>query len=589
MSNKAKKGVKVSFVKSIPVQVIFLNVLMFIVFNAISYIINSGISSMTSETKEILNQITVLTETQGNVKEEIAILDGAIQSAQGLWSYYTDEEKENALNQVSSMEESILAEIEDIEVGLNKYGIYNATDTLTEYTNSLFVNANEAMELLVAGDVISSATIITSAYQENMSGINSGMTELSDAFSELNDNVSDQISLLARGINITNIIGFVIFVFCIGLNVYVSYMLITRKITGIAKEIEAISSDIEAGKGNLTARIMTKTDNELLYIKDGINQLIGSLQDVMKDVKDGTAVLTVSSDKMVSQISAVNDNITNTSAALEELAASMDNVSSIAGNITSELGSVESAVESINVEIKNGTDQATAIRVEADDIKSEAMQKKEDTGNKVEELSKILNQSVKDSEQVNQISELTKVILDIASQTNLLALNASIEAARAGDAGKGFNVVAQEISSLADNSRETAANIQLISENVTKAVNNLSNNAVEVINFINNTVISDYDAFVATGEKYENTAGIMTGMLKSFNEKADSLDVSMQRMADDIRSITGAVEESSKAINMSASNSTEIVGEIQGIGEAMDDNTKVTEKLNISTMRFAYL
>lgn len=102
----------------------------------------------------------------------------------------------------------------------------------------------------------------------------------------------------------------------------------------------------------------------------------------------------------------------------------------------------------------------------------------------MEELSGVLEKSVKDSEKVSQINELTKVILDIASQTNLLALNASIEAARAGEAGKGFAVVAQEISALADNSRQTAGNIQIISNEVTEAVKSLAENAMQLHLFL---------------------------------------------------------------------------------------------------------
>ena len=126
------------------------------------------------------------------------------------------------------------------------------------------------------------------------------------------------------------------------------------------------------------------------------------------------------------------------------------------------LDEVKEATSEIRQEAASGASTAENIKKEADEIKNEALKKKENTGIKVEELSAVLEKSVKDSEKVAQINELTKVILDIASQTNLLALNASIEAARAGEAGKGFAVVAEEISALADNSRQTAGNIQTI-------------------------------------------------------------------------------------------------------------------------------
>ena len=205
------------------------------------------------------------------------------------------------------------------------------------------------------------------------------------------------------------------------------------------------------------------------------------------------------------------------------------------------------------------------------------------------QLSSILEESVKNSEQVSEIEGLTGQILDIASQTNLLALNASIEAARAGEAGRGFAVVAEEISALADNSRQTAGEIQEISSKVTGAVKTLSDNAMEVIEFINTTVIGDYDAFVETSEKYENTAHIMDELLEEFTGKADNLTLITDEMANSIAAIDASVQESSDAINLSANNATEMVGEIQGIGDAMDENNRVTEQLSESTRKFTTL
>ena len=229
------------------------------------------------------------------------------------------------------------------------------------------------------------------------------------------------------------------------------------------------------------------------------------------------------------------------------------------------------------------------IKSEADVIKRTASQKKANTGARMEELSAVLTQSVRESENVGKINELTNVILDIASQTNLLALNASIEAARAGAAGKGFAVVAEEISSLAENSRHTAGNIQKISQEVTQAVTTLSGNATEVLNFINTTVIADYDSFVETGKQYEDTAVLINKMLDKFTAKAENLKSIMDEMSSSISSIAHSVQESSQAINMSANNSSQIVSDIQGIGDALDQNTRVTEQLGDSTRMFAQL
>ncbi len=378
----------------------------------------------------------------------------------------------------------------------------------------------------------------------------------------------------------------VIYVISIVISLIFNYRMIGRRVKLIAGEINDIINDISNNKGDLTARIKTNTSSELIYIKDGFNHFVETLQVVLKDVKEGTHTLSGSSENMTNQIRLASDNITNTSAALEELSASMQNVSDTATVMNNKLEEVKDATDLINTGVEDGTAKAEEIRAEAIEIKDDAQSKKENTGSRMEELSGVLEQSVKDSEKVVQINELTNVILDIASQTNLLALNASIEAARAGEAGKGFAVVAEEISSLAENSRQTAGNIQNISNEVTAAVKTLADNAMEVLDFINKTVLADYDAFVDTGEKYEETAKIINDMLEGISEQTVSLNTIMDEMADSVTSISNSVQEASDAISLSAENAQDIVDEISGISSAMDSNNSVTDRLNASTEKF---
>ena len=386
-------------------------------------------------------------------------------------------------------------------------------------------------------------------------------------------------------ITVVNVLMFVYILSIIAFLIF-NYRMVGRKVNLIADEINDIINNIRDHKGDLTVRVQTQTSSELVHIKDGFNHFIETLQVILKEVKDGTVTLTESSENMTTQIQLASDNITNTSAALEELSASMQNVSDTASVMNEKLGDVKDATDSINEGVEDGTAKAEEIRAEAIEIKEGAQNKKDNTGSKMEELSGVLEQSVKDSEKVAQINELTNVILDIASQTNLLALNASIEAARAGEAGKGFAVVAEEISSLAENSRQTAGNIQNISNEVTAAVKALADNAMQVLDFINTTVLGDYDAFVDTGEKYEATAKFINDMLDGISDQTQHLNSIMGEMASSVSSISESVSQASEAINQSAENSQFIVDEITGISSAMDTNNDVTEKLNDSTKQF---
>ncbi|MBQ3773398.1 MAG: methyl-accepting chemotaxis protein, partial [Pseudobutyrivibrio sp.] len=412
---------------------------------------------------------------------------------------------------------------------------------------------------------------------------------LDEAISDSADSTSGSMKKLMDQGQIIAFIGTVVIIVLIILNFLVSYFSIVVKIKGISGEVNEIIDNIEKGHGDLTARINTKTKSELSYITNGINHFIETLQGIMKDVKDGTVVLTASSEEVSSQLKIADDNVTNSSAALEELSANMESVVGILDSINERVEDVKVAAQRITDQAEEGSGTANEIKHEADELQVKVNTKKSDVGEKMAALSDTLEKSVKDSEKVSQISDLTNDILDIASQTNLLALNASIEAARAGEAGKGFAVVADEISALAANSRQTAATIQDIASEVTSAVNTLASNAKEVLDFINGTVIGDYDEFVDTGEKYGHTADVMNEMLTEFTEKADSLNEIMKAMVESVETITNSVQESSLAINMSAENSSEIVTGIKKIFEAMDKNTEVTEQLNDTTQKFTSL
>ncbi|MBP3727597.1 MAG: methyl-accepting chemotaxis protein, partial [Pseudobutyrivibrio sp.] len=488
--------------------------------------------------------------------------------------------------------ETIANDINQLNEDFAQYNNEKATNQLQEISGQyerMVALIDNAIAKCDAGDQANAYAILFDKAEIQKVAIIHSTEVLDEAISDSADATSGSMKKLMNQGQIIAFIGTVVIIVLIILNFLVSYFSIVVKIKGISGEVNDIIDNIERGQGDLTARINTKTKSELVYITNGINHFIETLQGIMKDVKDGTVVLTASSEEVSSQLRIADDNVTNSSAALEQLSANMESVVGILDSINERVEDVKVAAQRITDQAEEGSGTANEIKHEADELQVKVNTKKSDVGEKMAALSDTLEKSVKDSEKVSQISDLTNDILDIASQTNLLALNASIEAARAGEAGKGFAVVADEISALAANSRQTAATIQDIASEVTSAVNTLASNAKEVLDFINGTVIGDYDEFVDTGEKYGHTADVMNEMLTEFTEKADSLNEIMKAMVEAVETITNSVQESSLAINMSAENSSEIVTGIKKIFEAMDKNTEVTEQLNDTTQKFTSL
>ncbi|MEE1007734.1 MAG: methyl-accepting chemotaxis protein [Agathobacter sp.] len=583
---------KVKFYKSVLGQILFLNVVLLALFLTTAFIVKNGMRAQTQSAVSAAGYASQVMNDYDTVRVSIKTADSDLFSLAMIGDYLTEEESENYINEMNESIKSIHLSLEDMGYILGQMGLADGTKQINaaiELADAYQENLEKFVELYQKGEKEKANEFMMSDYQESRLQLNEAAEGLQEQIGIMNSGMEVFLSQMEKSEMSKIYIIIVVVILALFVNLILTYKNIVKKIRNMATEINNIISDIKEEKGDLTERLTTKTDSELMLIKNGFNEFMGTLQGIMKDVIEGTNVLQNSSKDVTEQIERVSDNITNTSAALEELAASMDNVSDTVEQINEELDNVRQAADSIHAGAEDGVKKADEIKKEANVIRKTATEKKKNIGVKMQDLSEVLTESVKESEQVSQINDLTNNILSIASQTNLLALNASIEAARAGEAGKGFAVVAEEISTLADNSRQAAGDIQEISNRVTGAVNELADHALEVLNFINDTVLSDYDTFVDTGEKYEHTAKVINDMLNSFSSEADQLKSIMAKMAGSVEMITESAKESSNAINTSAVNSSEIVTEIRGIEESMEKNNKVAEQLTSNTEGFAIL
>ena len=180
---------------------------------------------------------------------------------------------------------------------------------------------------------------------------------------------------------------------------------------------------------------------------------------------------------------------------------------------------------------------------------------------------------------MDRINNLSDNILNIASQTNLLALNASIEAARAGEAGKGFAVVAEEIRKLADDSKETAGNIQEISNLVNLAVHGLVNKTDALLNFMNSDVINDYSKMVEMSMSYKTDATSVEEMMHYLQESTDQIQSNISTVFDSINETAHIISESSNEIATATSHTHKLAESIELIQSESNNNKAVTEEL----------
>ncbi len=274
---------------------------------------------------------------------------------------------------------------------------------------------------------------------------------------------------------------------------------------------------------------------------------------------------------------------------MEELSASMEEVSATLDQIVSSSNGVYEDVQSMSQKADDGVGLVEEIHVRANDMYQKTLDSKNATTTLVSEIKDNVDSAVEESKNVSKIDELTGDILDIANQTNLLALNASIEAARAGEAGKGFAVVAEQIRILADGSKETANNIQAISGIVTDAVTKLAKSTEEMMAFIDQNVIKDYEGFVDIVSQYQKDADSMNDILVNFAENAAGMQQAMESINKGINEISITVEESAKGVSNVAENTVNLVEAMDLINTEVKSNQEISHSLAEEVKRFKKL
>ena len=370
------------------------------------------------------------------------------------------------------------------------------------------------------------------------------------------------------------------------ITLYSVFILMIIKLIIANHEINDIINGIDQSQGDLTKRISILSNDEIADLGNGINTFMGKLQSIMKMIIENSRKLEEVVSEVQQSVRTSNDSASDLSAVTQELSATMQEVGHSATIINQNADSVRSEVEMIADKSSSINDYSKKMKENADKMELDARTNMQETSTKVQEILEVLNQAIEDSKSVEQVNGLTNDILKISSQTNLLALNASIEAARAGEAGKGFAVVANEIRQLASSSRQTANRIQEINSVVINAVHNLAGHSNNLVEYMTDSILPEFENFVSSGEQYRDNATYIEGVMNEFTTKTDDLKRAVDEIASSIETITDAIEEGAKGVTGAAESTQILVSDMENISNRMDENQQIAAALQRETNVF---
>ena len=341
------------------------------------------------------------------------------------------------------------------------------------------------------------------------------------------------------------------------------------------KQVDELVEGIRCNKGDITKRIHVGSRDEVGRLAIAINDLVAQMQIIIRAITEGCGQMEEKQADIISNVEKVNATADHTMQNLGIMSEGMQLVTGAIDGVQQDTGVLDHTVENMLEVAQNGRDYAADIKEKAGKMKATAVESKQEATLVMKEIDTAMTESIANSRQIHKITELTEEILGIAGTTNLLALNASIEAARAGEAGRGFAVVAEEIRKLADSSRESANNIQEISNRVVESVEELSENATRLLEFMNTRVMKDYDALEDTGSNYHEAADHVDEMMNEFGQKIDELLSVLQNVNTANTQMETTVGDSTEKLSAVEKNN-------QGLQQEMKDISYAVEELAAS-------
>lgn len=353
--------------------------------------------------------------------------------------------------------------------------------------------------------------------------------------------------------------------------------------TGMTRPIRQLTAVIEQ-TAELDFR-PTKEGGKLRKQKDEIGNMATKihimrkkLREMMGDLQQTQQVLESNAEDLNHLMKQNSAYAEDNSAATQELAAGMEETSANAAHIVENVGIMRESSDNIQRLAEDGEKNSGQIQERAGEMERISTESRHKTDQMYAVMKQKTDAAVEQAKSVQKINALTDNIKQISSQTNLLALNANIEAARAGEAGRGFAVVASEIGDLATQTLDTVSTIDEIVGEVNSSVSNMTECLTTIMEFLEQTVLGDYEHFAQVGEQYHADADTFQQIMQQIKEAVDALEQHIGEISSTVSEINSMVEQSTDGISGIAEKS----GSTQNlVTEGYDKLQECTQSVNV--------
>ncbi|GGM29901.1 putative sensory transducer protein YvaQ [Paraliobacillus quinghaiensis] len=510
-----------------------------------------------------------ITEISSQVRGKTIMANQYIQfgGSNNIQKYYTEVDEVNQLfegirDQLDTDEQiNILNEVETRNTEMDRIFKEEITEAYSQDNNS---------DLRFFSNNFNNLTIETMAYFDLL--VQSVNEERQSALDNTHTSQDSAMSTLVISMVVSIVIGIIMI------------LLISRNVSKNLNKVVVMSDEI--ADGNLSVEPLSyQSKDEIGKLAKSMNTMQDNLKQIVQNISGTATTVGTQSEELSQAVNEVRVGSEQIAATMEELASGTETQANYAGDLSQSMKDFVTHITQANKngeEINGSAGQVLSKTEEGNQLMATSVKQMGSIDAIVKEaVEKVRGLDV----QSGEISKLVSVIKDIADQTNLLALNAAIEAARAGEHGKGFAVVADEVRKLAEQVGASVSDITSIVTNIQTESNAVTNALEEGYQEVE-VGTKQIKATDATFIDIKNAVNDMAVTIKTVTDGLTKMATESDKMNASIEEIASISEESAAGVEETSASSEEATSSLEGIANGSDELARSAEKLNDVVRQF---
>lgn len=379
------------------------------------------------------------------------------------------------------------------------------------------------------------------------------------------------------------ILAFVVILLIILFSIFV-VILLSKGITKPLLKIENLAARLSKYDFSTSINILAKdefgkTATALNEAQENVKLLIESI------LKNSTNVNSLSLD-LHSTIEEMNIKLEKINSSAENIMNGTHELNASTQEVTASINEIDFNINDLTQKSIDGSTNANKFKERASEVQKNAHNAIEDSRYIYKEKESKILQAIEDGKVVEDIKSMADIISVIASQTNLLALNAAIESARAGEHGKGFSIVADEVRTLSEQCTNAVSSIKSTILRVQDAFKSLSTNSYDILKFINENINNQFDQYLHTGTQYYNDAEYVLAMSENLASMSEEVTATIGQLNMAIQSVSITTQKSSEDTSLIKSSINDAVNDIKIVSKITEKQSEISKQLNDIVQKF---